>query len=132
MTRDELHDTDPITLGYASQTLLRGVISKSALYAEYQRGNLVCERIGRNLFTTPQYVREMRERCRVNHPRRDSTSDQMTGPGSSATTARTAELDALRESVRKLKSVSPSTSPRSTSINQQSAANPIPFPSQKC
>lgn len=62
---DDLLDTDPITLGEASKLLLRGIVSVSALRAEVKRGNLAVERIGKNLFTTPAAIREMREKCRV-------------------------------------------------------------------
>lgn len=132
MIRDELLDTDPITLTEASELVLRGVVSVSTLRAEIRRGNLVVERIGKNLFTTPAAIREMRERCRVNQAPRDSTSVQTTEPGSSATEARTTELDALKASLNVLKSGSRNTSQRKTPANQQSAANPIPFPSRKC
>jgi hypothetical protein len=64
-TRDELLDDDPITLAEASKLLLGGVVTVSALRAEIKRGNLVVEKIGKNLFTTPAAIREMREKCRV-------------------------------------------------------------------
>lgn len=40
----ELFDSDPITLTEASQVVLRGVVSVSALRAEIRRGNLAVER----------------------------------------------------------------------------------------
>jgi hypothetical protein len=58
-------DTDPITLTEASRVVLRGVVSVSALRSEIRRGNLAVEKIGKNLFTTPAAIREMREKCRV-------------------------------------------------------------------
>lgn len=61
----ELGDTDPITLTEASKIVLRGVVSVSALRSEIRKGNLAVERIGKNLFTTPAAIREMREKCRV-------------------------------------------------------------------
>jgi hypothetical protein len=64
-TREELRDTDPITLAEASKLLLRGIVSVSALRAEIKRGNFASEKIGKNLFTTPAAIREMREKCRV-------------------------------------------------------------------
>ena len=66
-TRDELHNDDPITLAGASKLLLRGMVTVSALRAEIERGNLVAEKIGKNLFATPAAIREMREKCRVLH-----------------------------------------------------------------
>lgn len=125
-------DTDPITLTEASELVLRGVVTVSALRAEIRRGNLTVERIGKNLFTTPAAIRDMRERCRVNQPRPASISGQTTEPGSSETAKRSSELDALKASVTALKSGSRSISKRNTSIDQRSAVNPIPFPSRKC
>lgn len=61
----DLLDTDPITLTEASKVLLRGIVSVSALRAEIRRGNLAVERIGKNLYTTPEAIREMRIKCRV-------------------------------------------------------------------
>jgi hypothetical protein len=63
-----LGDTDPITLAEASKVLLRGVVSVSALRSEIRRGNLAVEKIGKNLFTTPAAIRDMRKRCRVQPP----------------------------------------------------------------
>lgn len=63
--REDLLDDDPITLKEASELLLRGIVSVSALRSEIRRGNLIVERIGKNLFTTPSHIREMRRRCRV-------------------------------------------------------------------
>ena len=127
----DLIDTDPITLGEASKILFRGLVSKQALYSQFLQGNLACERIGKNLFTTPAAIREMREKCRVvsNHPA--STSDQTTAPGSSATVDATSELASLKASVQMLKSGSLSTLRKSTSRGQRSAENLVQFPSQK-
>jgi hypothetical protein len=63
--REDILDDDPITLKEASEVLLRGIVSVSALRSEVRRGNLIVERIGKNLFTTPAHIREMRRRCRV-------------------------------------------------------------------
>lgn len=63
--REDILDDDPITLKEASEVLLRGVVSVSALRSEIKRGNLIVERIGKNLFTTAAHIREMRRRCRV-------------------------------------------------------------------
>ncbi|MEW9808721.1 hypothetical protein [Mesorhizobium marinum] len=61
----ELRDTDPITLTEASRVVLRGIVTVSALRSEIKRGNLAAEKIGKNLFTTPAAIREMRANCRV-------------------------------------------------------------------
>jgi hypothetical protein len=129
----DLLDTDPITLTEASEIVLRGAITVSTLRAEIKRGNLAVERIGKNLFTTPAYIREMRERCRVQQNRHDSTSAR-TRPepsGSSATETATDELAALRATAKALKGGSLSTLRKSTPRGRQEAASPIPFPSRK-
>lgn len=139
MTRADLIDDDPITLYEASSLVLRGKVTVSALRAEIKRGNLAVERIGKNLFTTPAAIREMREKCRVMPNRQDYTSGT-TGPartgktdtsGSSATKEKTDELAALRASVTALKSGSLSTLRKSTPRDPQKEASPIPFPSRK-
>jgi hypothetical protein len=91
----DLLDTDPITLKEASQLVLRGVVSVSALRAEIKRGNLVVERIGKNLFTTPAAIREMRVKCRVEIQSRPSPTDDAAN-----------ELAALNASLKALRSVS--------------------------
>lgn len=127
----DLLDTDPITLTEASRIVLRGAIGVAALRAEIRRGNLVVERIGKNLFTTPAAIREMREKCRVQPLRPVSISAPMTEPGSSATTVRMFELATLKANVAALKSGSLSTSHKSTRRDQPSAANLVKFPSGK-
>jgi len=130
MTRG-LDDTDPITLTEASELVLRGVVSVSALRSEAKRGNLAVERIGKNLFTTPAAIREMRAKCRVVPSLPDSTSERMTEHGSSGTEEKTSELAALRASVSVLKRGSLSTLRKSTPTSQPRAESPIPFPSRK-
>lgn len=60
----DIEDDDPITLAEASHLVLRGAVTVSTLRAEVRRGNLTVERIGKNLFTTRAYIKQMRERCR--------------------------------------------------------------------
>jgi len=127
----DLIDTDPITLSEASKVVLRGVVSVSALRAEIRRGNLAVERIGKNLFTTPAAIREMREKCRVKPSLPASISDRTTEHGSSATESTVSELAALKASVTALKSGSLSISRKSTPRGQQSAAKVTPFPSRR-
>ncbi len=129
MTRTDLIDTDPITLGEASKILFRGLVSKQALYSQFLQGNLACERIGKNLFTTPAAIREMREKCRVvsNHPA--SISVQTTAPGSSATVDATSEQAALKGIAAALRSGSLTTSRKNTRRDRQSAENLVQFPS---
>jgi hypothetical protein len=126
----DLIDTDPITIGEASR-LLRGIVSESALRSEIRKGNLIAYRIGKNLFTTPQAIREMRDKCRVQPNRPDSTSEKTTEPGSSATATATDELAALKASVSALKNGSLNTSLRNTRHDRQGAGKVTPFPSRK-
>jgi hypothetical protein len=126
----DLIDTDPITIGEASR-LLRGIVSESALRSEIRKGNLIAYRIGKNLFTTPAAIREMRDKCRVMPNRPDSTSEKTIEHGSSATATATDELAALKATVRGLKNGSLSTLLKSTPADRQGAASPIPFPSRK-
>lgn len=123
----DLLDTDPITLKTASEVVLKGAVTVSALRSEIKRRNLAAYRIGKNLFTTPGDIREMMEKCRVGQPRPASISDQTTEPGSSETEARILELAALTASVAALKSGSRSTSSKNTPRNQLKGESPIPF-----
>lgn len=133
MTRAELLDSDPITLTEASKLVLRGIISVSALRAEIRRGNLTVERIGKNLYTTPAAIREMRDKCRVMPNHQDYTSEktEAKASGSSAMEEKTSELAALKASVRALRTGSLSTLRKSTPRDQQKAESPIPFRSRK-
>jgi hypothetical protein len=125
----DLIDTDPITLSEASSVVLRGVVSVNALRAEIKRGNLAVERIGKNLFTTPAAIREMREKCRVKPSHPASTSAPMTKPGSSATADTASEQVALKGIVQALRSGSLTTSRKNTRRDRQSEANLVQFPS---
>lgn len=131
MTRADLLDTDPITLKTASEVILCGIVSVSALRAEIRRRNLAAYKVGKNLFTTPRDIREMMEKCRVSPPRPASISDQTTEPGSSETEARILELAALTASVAMLKSGSLSTLRKNTPPDRPKAGSPIPFPSRR-
>lgn len=135
MTRalDIIDDTAPITLAEASELVLRGKVSVSTLRAEIRRGNLAVERIGKNLFTTPADIREMRNRCRVQQNRPASISGKTVDEtsGLSATKTATDELGALKATVKALKNGSLNTLRKSTPRDRQEAASPIPFPSPK-
>lgn len=130
MTRADLIDTDPITIGEASR-LLRGIVSESALRSEIRKGNLIAYRIGKNLFTTPAALNEMREKCRVQQNRPDSTSEKTTEPGSSATAIVTDARAAMRATATALKNGSLSTLHKSTPTGRQGAGKVTPFPSRK-
>jgi len=129
----DLLDDDPITLDEASRLVLRGAVTVSTLRAEAKRGNLPVERIGKNLFTTPAYIKQMRERCRVQQSRPDSTSEKTESnpSGSSVTGTATDELAVLRATALALKNGSLNTSQKSIRRDQPKAASPIPFPSLK-
>ena len=129
MTRADLIDTDPITLSEASEILLRGKVSRSALYAQYQKGTLACERIGKNLFTTPAAIKAMREKCRAEPSRPASISAPTTAPGSSATVDATSEQAALKGIAAALRSGSLTISRKNTRRDHPTGGSPIPFPS---
>ena len=129
-----IEDDDPITLRVASEVVLKGAISEATLRAEIRRGNLTVERIGKNLFTSPRYIREMRERCRVQQNRRDCTSAKTRAAGtsgSSATATATDELAVLRATAKALKNGSLNTSRKSTRRGRQGVAEVMPFPLRK-
>lgn len=65
--RENLLEDDPITLKEASELMLRGIVSVSALRSEIKRGNLTVERIGKNLYTTPSHIRAMRLNAAFRH-----------------------------------------------------------------
>lgn len=123
-------DDDPITLGEASEIVLRGAVSEQTLRAEIRRGNLQVERLGRNLFTTPNYIKAWREKCRVQQSRHASISGETRkagGSGSSATATATDELAVLKKTAAALKNGSLSTSRKSTRHDQGAAAKVMPF-----
>ena len=72
--RADIEDDDPITLETASKVVLCGAVTVSTLRAEIKRGNLGALRIGKNLFTTPADIREMKNRCRVQLSRQSGQS----------------------------------------------------------
>lgn len=131
--RADIEDDDPITLETASKVVLRGAVTVSTLRAEAKRGNLAVEKIGKNLFTTPAYIKQMRERCRVQSNRPDSTSETTVGErsGSSGTKDATSERAALRGIATALINGSLPTLSRKQKTSQQRAVDPIPFPSRR-
>jgi hypothetical protein len=129
-----IEDDDPITLAEASEVVLKGAISEATLRAEIRRGNLIVERIGKNLFTTPAYIKRMREKCRVQSSRPDSTSARTKAAnesGSSGTGTGIDELAVLKATAKALKKGLLHTSRKSTRRDQGEAAKVMPFPSQR-
>lgn len=131
--RADIEDDDPITLETASKVVLCGAVTVSTLRAEIKRGNLGALRIGKNLFTTPADIREMKNRCRVQSNRPDSTSETTAGErsGSSAIKDEIDELAALKGIATALTNGSLSTLSRKTAASQRKAVDPIPFPSRR-
>lgn len=131
--RVDIEDDDPITLETASKVVLCGAVTVSTLRAEIKRGNLGALRIGKNLFTTPADIREMKNRCRVQLNRQDSTSETTAGErsGSSATKDATVALAALKATATALINGSLNTSLKKAKASQRKGADLIPFSSRK-
>lgn len=66
----------PISLNEAAEICLRGLVKVATLRAAVERGELMVERLGRRVLTTPAAVNEWRQRCRVNPKAQDYTSCQ--------------------------------------------------------
>ena len=67
----DFNDNEPISLHEAAQIVLRGLVKVSTLRAAADRGDLVIEKLGRRVVTTPANVSEWRLKCRVIQNRRD-------------------------------------------------------------
>jgi len=115
------HDfDDPITLKDACDVVFRGAITPSTLMAEHRRGNLALEKIGRRFFVTRADLKEMRNKCRVDHPPRapgsgfslsvptamEASNDR---DGSSAMARSSAAQDALQMTLQELRKPSRAT-----------------------
>jgi hypothetical protein len=127
-------EDDPITLAEASEVVLKGAISAQTLQAEVRRGRLQVERLGKNLFTTPNYIKAWRNQCRVQQSRPDSTSAKTRaagGSGSSGTATATDEQAVLRGIAKALKNGSLNTSRKSTRLDQGEAGVVTPFRSPR-
>jgi hypothetical protein len=127
-------EDDPITLAEASEAVLRGAVSEQTLRAEARRGNLQVERLGKNLFTTPNYIKAWRNQCRVQQNRPDSTSAKTRAAsvsGSSGIGIATDEQDALKKIALSLKNGSLNTSRKSTRHDQGAGAEVMPFRSPR-
>jgi hypothetical protein len=127
-------EDDPITLAEASEVVLKGAISAQTLQAEVRRGRLQVERLGKNLFTTPNYIKAWRNQCRVQQSRPDSTSAKtkaVSGSGSSGTGTATDEQAVLKGIAKALKNGSLNTSRKSTRLAQGEAGVVTPFRSPR-
>jgi hypothetical protein len=127
-------EDDPITLAEASEVVLKGAISAQTLQAEVRRGRLQVERLGKNLFTTPNYIKAWRNQCRVQQSRPDSTSAKtrpVGGSGSSGTGTATDEQAVLKGIAKALKNGSLNTSAKNMQRDQGEAGVVTPFRSPR-
>ena len=67
-------DHEMLTLKDACEVFFGGRVSVATLKAEHGRGNLVMSKIGRAYFTTIAKLRDMEEKCLVDHPAQSSGS----------------------------------------------------------
>jgi hypothetical protein len=110
----DIPDDRLLTLQDACDLLFGNQIKVATLRSEIDRGNLTVFRIGRRFFTTPQQIREMVQKCRVNGPLRGSSSIASDASGLSETERISAAQAALKATLEGLKGRSPSTSATST------------------
>ncbi|MGC2778461.1 MAG: hypothetical protein WA418_22780 [Bradyrhizobium sp.] len=104
---ENIKETTPLRLEVAARLAFPdGSVTVSTLRRQIANGLLVAEKIGNKLYTTPQAILEMRERCRVQAKdpalsckRRETGSDS----GSSGMASEASALDALRANAAKLK-----------------------------
>ena len=106
-----LGDARPLTLQDACAQVFDNAIGPSSLMAEYRRGNLQLEKIGRRYFVTLAGINEMRVKCRVTRApaygsslpvamRMEASNDPA---GSSGTGRSSVALDALQVTLQGLK-----------------------------
>lgn len=112
MTRDD----DAITLKDAASHFGYTV---STLKAEAERGRLTIYKIGKRYYTTPNDIRDMVQKCRVERKARDFTLIRSDSNGSSETDRVSSALAAANETALRLKSASPVTSDSSTSLRRR-------------
>jgi len=112
-------DDAPITLAEACKLFPRARLTLSTLRAEAARGRLDIFRIGRRDYTTPQAMREMVRKCRVEPKAPGFTLIPGASPGLSETDQASSALAAAKETVLRLKSSSRNTSATSTSRSRQ-------------
>jgi len=107
-------DDTPLTLKDACRVVFNGAITPSTLMTEHKRGRLPLEKIGGRYFVTPGYIKEMRNKCRLdplekdrdstfNPSERTATAAPKLLGGSSGTARSSAALDALQLTLQELK-----------------------------
>lgn len=67
-TLSEIDPDAPLTLKEVCRLVFRDAISPASLRAEFRRGRLEMERVGRTDFTTLRAISEMRRKCTVPSP----------------------------------------------------------------
>ena len=116
----EIGEDDPVLLRDAVTMFFpAGGMTLSKLRKQAEIGNLAIERIGRTEFVTRRGVREMRDRCRVQNFRHDSSSEKTNGSGSSGTDSDMSAQDALRAKLSKPTKRSRDTSQRASGRTRQ-------------
>jgi hypothetical protein len=108
------NEDDPITLAEACGLYPRAKLTVSTLRSEAGRGRLEIFRLGRRDYTTPKAMHKMVQRCREDDPRRDCTSTQQDGNGSSGTDSVSSARAALNQTVTALKQGLPRISGKNT------------------
>jgi hypothetical protein len=114
MTPVALTEDDPITLQEACEEMFHGTIKPGSLRSEADRGNLRIFRVGRRLYTTRAYVREMIDRCHVAPRARGYISTRTETNGLSETEQASFAQAAAEQALAQLKSDLRSTSPTSS------------------
>lgn len=117
----QLSPDSPISLNEAAAICLRGLVTAATLRAAAERGDLVIERLGRRIVTTPADIDAWRKKCR-NQKAQDSTCDQkrqtqtvqyaIVRDGSSVMEGSLSPRDAALIRARKLKESFKNTSPQ--------------------
>lgn len=114
----------PLSLQEAADVLLRGLVKAATLRAAASRGELVVEKLGKRIVTTPADIERWRQSCRdkVKAPGFTYSQSNMTNldmcdrpPGLSETEAARLSQDAALARVKKLKESSRNISPPNTS-----------------
>jgi hypothetical protein len=104
-------DNDTITLKDAASHFGYTV---STLRAEAERGRLTIYKIGKKYYTTPADIRDMVQKCRVDQKGHGFTLTRSESSGLSETDRASSAQAALRQTLGKLKSNSPSISAGNT------------------
>lgn len=128
-TAADFHADDPVSLQEAADVLLRGLVKAATLRAAASRGDLMVEKLGKRIVTTPADIERWRQKCRDKVKAQgficsqsSMTNLDMSGhqPGLSETEIAKLSQDAALARVKKLKESSRNISPPNT--NQPAAS----------